>query len=58
MYPGGSKSIRVQYYFIPILFEESLKIYYFFKQTASREKKFELHQMPGSFENYLLNSNN
>lgn len=39
MYPGGNKSISVQYYFIPILFEESLKNILFFQTNCFKGKE-------------------
>lgn len=39
MDPGGRQSIRVQYYFIPILFEESLKNIIFFSNKLLQGKR-------------------
>lgn len=39
MDPGGRQSIRVQYYFIPILFEESLKNILFFSNKLLQGKR-------------------
>lgn len=48
IYPWKSNKNFRECSIILFHFEESLKIYYFFKQIASREKKkFELHQIPG-----------